>query len=67
MTLAWMVSASFAALMPRYCKKAWPGKKVLGKDIWFQVNIAKYLGLVNGGKQPTNPGLAFVTVLMCFT
>ncbi|KAK2150640.1 hypothetical protein LSH36_397g02007 [Paralvinella palmiformis] len=36
MILAWMVCASFAALMPRYCKKAWPGKKIAGIDIWFR-------------------------------
>ena len=39
MILAWMVCASFAALMPRYCKKAWPGKKIAGIDIWFRVIV----------------------------
>lgn len=38
MLLAWMVFASFAILMPRYCKQAWPGKTLLDKQIWFRIH-----------------------------
>lgn len=38
MILSWVVCASFAVLMPRYCKKAWPGKKIAGIPVWFRLH-----------------------------
>lgn len=38
MVIAWLIAASIGVLMPRYMKKTWVGKQLMGKDMWFAVS-----------------------------
>ena len=38
MVAAWLISASIGTLLPRYMKKTWVGKQLMGKDMWFFVS-----------------------------
>lgn len=39
MVVSWLIAASIGILMPRYMKKSWVGKQILGKDRWFVVSF----------------------------
>jgi hypothetical protein len=40
MTTAWLMTGSIATLLPRYMKKTWVGKQLMGKDLWFFVSCS---------------------------
>lgn len=38
MVTAWLISASIGVMLPRYMKKTWVGKQLMGKDMWFALH-----------------------------
>ena len=47
MVIAWLIAASVGVLMPRYMKKSFDGRQMMGKDLWFIVSDKWFYNQLN--------------------
>ncbi|XP_028666970.1 putative ferric-chelate reductase 1 [Erpetoichthys calabaricus] len=59
MLISWMTTGSIGILIARFCKHVVKGKRILGKDLWFQAHV--FLMLLTVAATITAFVLAFVS------